>query len=240
MIKIKRTELGKLAILTIFFAALLLILSSCGNNSVTGTGTNNNSSNNVSVSVKSDNNAMQNPSDLIVLTEAKALVTEVEFEKEGTGENVELHMASFVIHFDLNGNISEILTTKIAQGNFSKVKFKIHKPEDNEQVPDQEFREGSGTNQRYSFIVKGTYNGIAFVYKSKKSVNMVINFNRAINLQTTDLNVTMLLNKLGWFKSGTTELDPNDSQNENTIDDNLKNSFKEAFEDNNHDGQPDH
>lgn len=237
MFKIQRNLLGKIALLTIFFAVLMVLLSACGD---MGTTTAENNSNNVTVSVKADDNAMGSPAGIIVITGAKALVTEAEFEKESTGENVELHMAPFVINFDLNGGLTQILSAKIAQGNFNKVKFQIHKPEENEQIPDPEFREGAGSNQRYSFIIKGTYNGLPFVYKSKKSVNLIINFNSTINLQNSNINVTMLLNKLGWFKSGNIELDPADPQNENTIDDNLKNSFKGAFEDDDHDGHPDH
>jgi hypothetical protein len=241
MITINRKQLGSIAILTIFFAALILILSGCSDSSITGTNTNNNggTDDNVSVSLKSDDNAGNNPQGSVVITEAKALVTEVEFEKEGTEEEVELHGPAFVIHFDLNGGISQILSTKIPAGNFTKVKFQIHKPEDTETIPDNDFREGTSGNQRYSFIIKGTYNGNAFVYKSRKSANLVINFNKTISLQNSSINLTMLFNKLGWFRSGQTEIDPRDPQHENEIDDNLKNSFKEAFEDNDHDGRPD-
>ena len=238
---INRKHIGSIAILSIFFAAMLVILSSCGDAGSITSATNNNNgtgSSSMSVSVKSDDAVLDNPG-AIVITEAKALVTEMEFEKEGTAENQEIHMAPFVIHFDMNGSITNAITSTIPAGNFTKVKFQIHKPEDTETIPDSDFREGSSGNQRYSFIVKGTYNGTAFVYKSRKSANLVINLRKKLALQLSGKNITVLFSKLGWFKNGSVDLDPNSSQNENSIDDNLRNSFHDAFEDNNHDGHPD-
>ena len=50
----------------------------------------------------------------------------------------------------------------------------------------------------------------------------------------------MLINKLMWFKNGGgVEIDPRDSGNENTIDDNLRNSFKNVFKDDDRNGVDD-
>jgi hypothetical protein len=42
-----------------------------------------------------------------------------------------------------------------------------------------------------------------------------------------------------WFNNGGNVLDPGNSSNDDMIDDNLKNSFKRGFRDDNRDGQPD-
>lgn len=217
---------------------LLILISGCSDSSATNPTSSSSSGNSLSVSVKSDN-SMDNPADEIVITEAKALITEIEFELEGSGTNQEIKAGPIVVNFNLSGGIQTILSSNIPTGVYDKVKFQIHKPEDTESIPDPEFREGESGNQRYSFIVKGTYNGSSFVYKSRKSASIVINFDNAINLQAASLNLTVLFNHLQWFKSGQIILDPRNSSHENEIDDNIKSSFKRAFKDDDKNGSPD-
>lgn len=233
----------KLDVLKIVFVIglgviLLLKLAGCGDAGITNTAANNGTGNdNATLSIKADDTVLDN--DVIIITEAKALITEVEFELEGSEIEHELHGPAFVIHFDINGGIQQVLTGNIPEGTYDKIKFKIHKPEDNEMIPDPEFREGSSGNLRYSFIIKGTFNGSSFVYKSKKSANLVINFNSPVNFAAGSKNLTVLFNQIQWFKNGNVILDPRNSQHENEIDDNLKNSFKRAFKDDDKDGRPD-
>lgn len=193
----------------------------------------------LTVSVKADDNAFDDPAS-ITISEAKVLITNVEFEKESNGKD-ELHQRGPLVYvFNLNSGVKEMGTQYLIRDNYTKIKFQIHKLEDNETPPDPEFKEGSGANQRYSFIIKGTYNGNSFIYKSKQSANIVLNFSGGtenINLKTA--NVTVVFNKLNWFKNGSTELNPNDPQNESVIDNNIKNSFKRVFRDDDKDGVPD-
>jgi hypothetical protein len=189
--------------------------------------------------MKADDNTFDSPSDIVVITEAKALITEIEYERERDGLNQLHHTGPFVINFKLDGSLKELLSGYVVRDFYTKAKFKVHKPEDNETIPDPDFREGSSGNQRYSFIIKGTYNGAPFVYKSKKSMNIVINLNKTSNINLKNQNLTVVFNKSLWFMNGSTVLNPNLSQNENMIDDNIKNSFKRVFVDDNKDGRPD-
>jgi hypothetical protein len=192
----------------------------------------------LTVSVKSDDNVSDNPAS-VVITEAKALITNVEFEKLSNGKD-ELHQRGpFVIRLKLDGTIQEMGTQYIIRDNYTKIKFQLHKPEDNETPPDPEFSEGAGINQRFSFIIKGVYNGSSFVYKSKQQANLVINFDMTENINLKKTNVTMVFNKLKWFKNGSTVLNPNDPQSESIIDNNIRNSFVKVFRDDNKDGIPD-
>jgi hypothetical protein len=64
--------------------------------------------------------------------------------------------------------------------------------------------------------------------------------NGNVNIGGNKVNISMLINKLMWFKnSGGNEIDPRDSGNENEIDDNLKNSFKSIFKDDDRNGVED-
>ncbi len=220
------------SLLVIFFAAVFMIsMAGCDEN---GGITIPSGATELTLSMKSDD-ALDN----ITITEAKALVTEIQYERESSGRNQLHHMGPFVINFSLSGSLKELLTGYIVRDKYTKVKFQLHKPEGNETVSDPEFKEGTGENQRYSFIIKGTYNGVSFVYKTKKSMNLVVNMNKVINLNLRTQNITVSLNETTWFKNGTAELNPNDPNNANTIDENIKNSFKTSFLDDNKDGVPD-
>jgi hypothetical protein len=192
----------------------------------------------LTVSVKAEDNAFDDPAS-ITITEAKALITDVEFEKQSNGKD-ELHQRGPLVYiFSINGAVKEMGTQYIIRDNYTKIKFQIHKPEENEIPPDPEFKEGTGVNQRYSFIIKGIYNGSSFAYKSKQPLNIVLNFPGTENINLKKSNFTVMLDKLKWFKNGSTELNPNDPQNESIIDNNIKNSFMEVFRDDNKDGVPD-
>jgi hypothetical protein len=189
----------------------------------------------LTVSVVS-NKGLDNPPAVVVLTEVKALINEVEFEQESNQNNQAIAVTPFVVHFSTDGTLREMVTNYIIHDFYTKAKFQIHRSEDNETPSDPEFKSG---NQKYSFIIKGTYNGNNFIYKSKTSANVVIFFSKTENINLKQMNITIAFNELGWFKNGTADLDPSNPQNESMIDNNIKNSFKAAFVDNDKNGIPD-
>ncbi|MBS1494957.1 MAG: hypothetical protein JST55_15700 [Bacteroidetes bacterium] len=231
------TQMAKLTLVMALLAGALFFLSGCNNNpvttSTTGTGTGTDGDN-ISLSVQSSDNLGDNSG--IVITEAKGLLTEIEVETDSASRQVKA--GPIVVQLDVAG-INKVMTSGvIPTGTYKKIKFQLHKPEDSETIPDPDFREGSSGNKRYSFIVKGTYNGTSFVYKSKKTINIVMNLTTPLVLQSKS-NLTILFDKLKWFTNGSGDLNPNDSGNENEIDDNLKNSFRKAFKDDDKNGVPD-
>jgi len=228
-----------------FFAVAILVISvlgfsGCSNgDSPTSSGNNGGSgtTDNIGLSIKQDDNTLVNPlTDTLIITSAKALINEVEVENQSPG--ISVHVNPFVVTFNSNGTIQEIIGGQIPAGTYTKIKFKIHKPEETETPPDPEFKEGTSGSQRYSFIIKGTYNGNAFVYKSRQSASLILNFPSGINFSTNKRNITIVFNKKSWFyKNGLR--DPRNSNNENEIDDNIRTSFKNAFLDDDKNGQPD-
>lgn len=192
----------------------------------------------LTVSVKSDDTLSDNPVS-ITITEAKALISTVELERQSDSKNELQQTGPFVFHFNLDGTIEAMETQYIIMDNYTKLKFQLHKPGQNETTTDLEFKDGDSASQRYSFIIKGIYNGNSFIYKSKQSANLVINFDQVVNLNLDKTNITVLFNKLKWFSNGSAVLDPNDVQNESLIDNNISTSFSKAFLDNNKDGLPD-
>lgn len=224
-----------IAILSIFG-----LLAGCSDNSSNPTSSNSNgnntTTNNIGISMMQNDNLSDYFADTLIITEAKGLVNEIEIENQSPG--ISIHVTPFVIYFNSNGSIQEIIGGQIPAGNYSKIKFKIHKPEENETPPDPEFKEGTSGNLRYSFIIKGTYNGNSFIYKSKQSANLLINLSSPVSFSSTKRNITVLFNKKSWFyKNGLK--DPRNPSNENEIDDNIKSSFKSAFLDDDKNGIPD-
>lgn len=220
----------------LFLLTVAIIFSGCSD--MAGNPVNSTSQNNMTVSMKADNGAFNGSQSTIVITDAKALVTELEMEKEGTAENEGIHIDPFVIHFKTDGTIQELTNATIKAGTFTKIKFKIHKPDDYESIPDPEFREGSSGNQRFSFIIKGTVDGNPFVFKSKQSASIVINLDNNINMSSANKNITVLFNTK-WFDVNGVTIDPRDPNHENDIDNNLHGSFRRAFEDDDKNGTPD-
>ncbi|HAX48097.1 MAG TPA: hypothetical protein PK605_03695 [Ignavibacteria bacterium] len=225
-------------LLAVLFVILLAFTSGCGEDSsvTNSTGTGNNTEN-TSLSVKLDESVTG--ANYPVITEAKALITEIELETEPSGTSQEIRIAPVVIYFNTGGQVISVTAANLPAGTWNKIKLQIHKPEDTEPIPDPEFREGTSGNQRYSFIIKGTYNGNAFVYKSRKRADIIINLSTPLTTGSSSRNITLLVNPSLWFMNGGNILDPSNSGNDDLIDDNLKNSFKRGFRDDNKDGRPD-
>ena len=231
-----KKSIGTTILLGILFIILLAFTSGCGEDSSV-TNSNGNTTDNTSLSVKLDESVTG--ANYPVITEAKALITEIELETEPSGTSQEIHISPVVIYFNTGGQVISVTAANLPAGTWNKIKLKIHKPEDTESIPDPEFREGTSGNQRYSFIIKGTYNGSAFVYKSRKSADIIISLPTPLVTGGSQKNITVLVNPALWFMNNGNVLDPTNSGNDDMIDDNLKNSFKRAFRDDDKDGRSD-
>jgi hypothetical protein len=235
---------GKINLIFASFFVILLSFAGCNNNPLTNTNTNGNGggtgtgtgSENLKLNMVSSKNT-DNPTGNIQITEAKALLSKIEVENSAGSKEIRLN--PIVINFDLSGNVKDLISASIPEGIYNKIKFQLHKPEDNETVSDPEFKLGTSGHQRFSVIIKGTYNGSAFVFKSRKTINIVIDFNRPVDIRSEAKNITVLLQKNLWFLSNGIELDPRNSGNDDTIDDNIKRSFAKAFRDDDRNGSPD-
>jgi len=220
------------ALLTVITAAVTLFITACDEN---GGITIPSGATELTVSTIS-NKTLDNPPANITITEVKGNFSQVALEQESNQNFQTIPFSPFVAGMKTNGTLGEMTTKFIIRDIYTKVKFQIHKPENKETPSDPDFVSGS---ERYSFIIKGTYNGISFVYKSKKSLYVTVNFSPSVNLNYKTMNITIAFNELGWFKNGSADLNPSNPANGNMIDENIKNSFKNAFLDNDKNGQPD-
>ena len=139
-------------------------------------------------------------------------------------------VGQFVVYLNPNGTTTDFAVADIPPGFYDEIKFKIHKVEGSEVPPDPEFKEGENESLRYSVIVKGKYNNIPFVYKSRKSVQPKVELDSLLEVvENTATNLTIAVNPQSWFLDGTTELDPTDPANANDIDNNIARSFRSAY-----------
>ena len=180
--------------------------------------------------------------DTVALTSAKVLIKEIEFKNEAFEDSSELEIGPFVVDLNLSGGLTEIATGDLPNGTYDNLEFEIHKAEDGEAVSDTAFYNGPGDDQRFSFIITGTYNDTPFTYKSKKGVEQESTLNPPIVISDSlrSVNVTLIVNPSDWFKKNGVFLDPRNESNRSDIDDNIKNSFRRAVEDDDHDGHDDH
>lgn len=164
----------------------------------------------------------------VVITEAKLLVDRIKFHNDDA-DSLDFRTGSFAVNLNLNNEPVVVSVGSIPAGVYEHVSFKIHKPEDNETPPDPEFKEGTSGNDRFSVIVKGTYDGQEFVYKSRKTAQQRIDFspNLVISNPDTTLDVALTVDIDSWFvDEDGQELSPFEERDENDIDDAIRRSIR--------------
>lgn len=209
---------------------------SCGDSSVNST----TQADNLSFSVMGSMDSIGDAQNVLILDTVKILIKDIKVDVDNSNEDsTNFKVGPFVLFLNLSSNINFISSAIIPFGSYKKIKFEVHKLNNNELLPDPEFADENG---RYSVIVKGWYQGNYFIYKSTKSAHQILHFPYAFPVSTTQANVTMIVKPYIWFLKDGAYLDPRISANSNDIDnnikDNIKNSFK-AFKDNDKNGLPD-
>ncbi len=225
-------------IAALFIAAIVsgAALYGCGNSSVTST-----PANNVSFSSIGSMDSAGDSQNILILDTVKILIKDIKLDLAATSEDSsDFKVGPFVIFLNLTSGVNTISSSIIPSGVYEKIKFEVHKLEDSEAIPDPEFADVNG---RYSVIVKGTYFGNYFVYKSTKSAHQILHFPNTVPFSSASLtNITLIVKPYIWFISNGVYLDPGLPANSNDIDNNIKNNINhnfKAFRDNDRNGLPD-
>lgn len=220
-------------------AFMLAGLAGCSDNTVSGTG-------NLSVSSGSDSRITgNNPASILQIFEAKVMINDLKINPDGDEREESaqhLKIGPFVISLNLDSNITLVTNVSIPPGNYRKIKFEIHRLQPNDIIPDSDFVDVNG---RYSVVVKGAFNGVAFTYKSTVTANQQIYLQKklAVLAISAGPNITFFASPMTWFyDSNGTLLDPTIAGNRSIIEDNIKDNLKNhirIFVDNDRDGKPD-
>lgn len=170
---------------------------------------------------------------------AKILLRTIQFHNEGDSDSLDFKTESFVLDLDLSGGLNTVAVQEIPEGSYNKVSFRIHKPEEFEDVGDPDFYEGDSGSERFSVVVKGMYGGQPFTFKSRRTAKQRINIQPALMITdtTTAVNVTLSVDVHSWFvdPDDGALLNPTDEGDESAIDDAIKESFR-AYRDDDKDG----
>ncbi len=212
----------------------LLTMNSCSkDNTVTPAG------NNVELSYISSA-GIADASGTLVLDTVKILLKDIKLNVASSSDTTNFKAGPYVLYLNLNSRVNTIGSEFIRVGTYDKIQFEVHKLSDSEPIPDPDFTEGSA---RFSVVVKGTYNGVRFVFKSDKSAKQKISFPSSLIVTETTSNVTLIVRPYIWFlDSSNGYLDPGNPANRNEIENNIKDNIKASFKscrDNNKDGVPD-
>jgi hypothetical protein len=176
----------------------------------------------------------------LVIESAKILLKNIKLHKFPSDDSTDVKVGPFAVGLNLSGSLTTIAAARVPAGMYDRVRFRLHKPEDFEPIPDPEFRDGESGQLRYSVIVRGTYNGESFVYKSRENAYQETRLISPITVTDDQMvNVTLVVNPQEWFEHNGQVLNPADPANVQIIDNAIKGSFSRAFKDNNKDGQPD-
>jgi hypothetical protein len=224
----KLFDLSKILFVSTCFV-ILLLASGC-NTVETGNGT-------VTVSLSSPVTSPKITDNTITLDTVKILLRDIKLKNQGTSDEMNIKVGPFVIYLDLGGITTDFAVGEIPPGTYNRIKFKVHTLEDSEIPPDPEFKEDS---LRYSVIVKGLFNSVPFIYKSKKPAHQDLKLDTPVTVEESGTaNLTIMVDPSAWFVVNGNVVDPNDPSYENDIDNNIKDSFKRCFKDNDHNGQGD-
>jgi hypothetical protein len=197
--------------------------------------------NNMSLSAMSSSDTVGDSQNILILDTVKILVKDIKMKLSNAAEDsTDFKIGPFVLFMNLTSDFNLISSAIIPAGDYKKIKFEVHKLNDNETPPDPEFVDVNG---RYSVIAKGWYLGNYFVYKSTKSAHQILQFPDNIPFTSTNgTNVTLTVRPYIWFIKNGAWINPMDPANSNDIDNNIKDNINhnfKAFRDNDRNGLPD-
>lgn len=181
-------------------------------------------------------------SPVIQITEAKMLISEIEFESAVDEDSLDFETGPLILNLDLAGGLTEISVTDVKPGVYNEIEFEIHKPEDNEIPSDPDFRIGDGGNERFSIIIKGAVDNEPFLFRSTENFEIELEFDT--NFIISDdadgmFDITLSATIDTWFIDGNgVALNPGNINDWDEIENAIARSF-DAFEDDDRDGEED-
>jgi hypothetical protein len=175
--------------------------------------------------------------DTIVFTEVKLVLREIEMKRVNTpactgGDECEkFETGPVLVTLPLTpGAQQQFVLTDVPAASYNEIEFEIHEPDDDD-PNDQAFIATNPDFENISIRVRGTYNGIAFEFRTDLDVEQELALSPPLVVADgTSTNVTIFVDVSTWFVVGGVLVDPSDPGVADQIEDNIENSI-EAFED---------
>ncbi|TVQ74059.1 MAG: hypothetical protein EA363_02315, partial [Balneolaceae bacterium] len=183
----------------------------------------------IEMKVITNSSVLAKSSDM-VLEEDELLITEIkmfieEMELDGTRGTKDFEVENFIIDLPLDGSPLILTKGELPPGLYDELELEIEKPDDDVQVSDRDFRDETGS---YSLVVKGTYQGEDFMFRSREDFEIEIDLFPPLVIEDSGTSVLVVTVDVSeWFKGRDGEtLDPNDFRNTEHINDNIERSFE--------------
>lgn len=156
----------------------------------------------------------------------------------GATDSMEIHTGPLVVDLHMDAAMVVVAATRIAPGTYDRIRFDIHKPENNEVIGDTTFRSGGGDGGGFSVVITGAYHETEFTFTSRESAHLEILLSQPVIVtEEGNANVTFKIDPYAWFTVDGLVLDPFNQIQQ--IDDRVKHSFASAFKDDDRNGEPD-
>lgn len=184
----------------------------------------------------------------ITITKAQIVLGRVEVEPgtttavcSGTETDAcpELKLDPVLVDLPLDGTTKTDFGASIPAGTYRGIELKIRRV--NSADPGgAAFLAANPSFDNVSVHVEGTFNGQPFSYNSSLDAGIETEFSTPLTLASgSGSNLTLFIDVAQWFKdSSGNAIDPTNSQNASTIENQIKQSFK-VFEDDDKNGVPD-
>jgi ribosomal protein L11 len=165
---------------------------------------------------------------VLTIDEVKLFIEEMELG--GARRTDDFETSNFVLNLPLDGSRFRVTHVELPAGFYDELELEISKPESGVIVGDPDFRDGS---RNYSLVVRGTYNGTNFIFRSDSDFEIDVDINPHLEIKRGENSVIAIaIDFERWFKdSDDSNLNPNDSKNSKQINENIKKSLSD-FEDN--------
>ena len=151
----------------------------------------------------------------------------------------ELKLDPVLVDLPLDGTTKTDFGASVPAGTYRGVELKI-RPVSSSDPGGAAFLAANPSFNNVSVHVEGTFNGQPFSYNSSLDAEIEMELNTPITLTSgSGSNFTLFIDVASWFKdSSGNAIDPTNSQNASTIENQIKQSFK-VFEDDDKNGVPD-
>lgn len=186
----------------------------------------------------------------LVITRVQMVLREIELKQSNTvacpdvvssssDDCEELSIGPLLLDLPLSTAVLTPVSVSIPAGTYRELELELHKPGDD--ARDQAFKTANPAFADMSIRVQGTYNGQVFVFTSRVSEEMELEFNPPLTIGETGGNVTVQIDVAAWFRSASgAVIDPATANigglNEGIVKTNIKASFH-ALEDDDRDGK---
>ena len=184
----------------------------------------------------------------LTITKAQIVLGRIEVEPGATSATCsgtesdgcpELKLDPVLVDLPLDGTTKTDFGASIPAGTYRGVELKV-RPVSSSDPGGAAFLTANPSFSNVSVHVEGTYNGQPFSYNSSLDAEIEMELSAPITLTSgSGSNFTLFIDVASWFKdSSGNAIDPTNSQNASTIENQIKQSFK-VFEDDDRNGVPD-